>query len=284
MQRGKSNPMTGRSSLHGLLNLTALSVLVVQMAAFGLSGCASGPGDDASQPFGRERRASDAITVDVAFLNPAVWSYRPMNSDEWNAWASEATARDHQSPAAAEGASANGHLVTRIRKQIRNGRWETTIGPDRSEIAALDDDGNLVLLESHDRHHNARTVYDPPLILVAAQQSPREQRVQTSNARVYDLDAEQSRLRDAGDVELVVEYQTDQLVRTRPTGVILAHRIHRVMTIDFKRADVATESWVWYVPEVGPVAIAENESVKILGPLGWRTEIRLVLDAFSADR
>jgi len=125
-------------------------------------------------------------------------------------------------------------------------------------------------------------VYEPALVLIYANQESGKRYEQSSKATVWSI-RNPSRKQDEGAVKRTTVYETDQQVWTAVTGEVIAHRIRSKQTIDFRRADVETETVVWYVKEVGPTAIVETERVRVIGPLGWSRETALRLVSFRVE-
>jgi len=282
----RSSPACARSSVVAL-------ALAAAMSALGLiGGCAlMNPTEvrasENSSILLDEREPEQAATPALAGLFEGVWVYEQLAPEELLQFEESTEAgnpdadQETQNAARDDGSPASPPIVERARTRAlrSNGdmpRWESTLGPERSEIIALNEAGDLVLLETTDRAHDARTVFDPPLVLIHAEHEPGRVYAQQSRATVWSL-RDPDRRQDEGEVAFEVEYDAQQRVNTPATGEVDAHRFRASQSIDFARADVFTRSTVWYVEEFGPVLFLEFERIKMFGPLGWTTEIALQL-------
>lgn len=278
------NRLGGRTfAVWGLVRvLFVLCVLLV-------GGCASSSRRQLAVPFGAEVRPVGLVDpVLIGGLRTGVWEYEEIPKGE--VWAEGSGAGVEVGDTVDDR-----RIIERVRKAISGndegegenddgGRmWRTTLGPDRAETIRLDDGtGNLVIVETLDRAHDARTVYEPALVLIYANQEPGRWYEQSSKATVWSI-RNPSWKQDEGAVKRTTVYETDQRIATAVTGEAIAHRIRTEQAIDFRRADVETESVIWYVNEVGAAAILGTERVRVIGPLGWSRETALRLISFRGE-
>ena len=272
----------------GTFAVRGLAGVLFTLCVLLVGGCASSSGRQLVVPFGVEVRPSGTVDpVLIGGFRAGVWEYEEIPKGEMSETGGGAdSSASTKGPAGGE----NRRNISRVRTVVggegdnsgdgggRRGR--TTLGPDRAETIRLDDEtGNLVITETIDRAHDARTAYEPALVLIYANQEPGKRYEQSSKATVWSI-RNPSRKQDEGMVKRTMIYETDQRIGTAVTGKVIAHRIRSVQTIDFRRADVETETVIWYVEEIGPAAILETERVRAIGPLGWSRETALRLVSF----
>jgi len=155
-------------------------------------------------------------------------------------------------------------------------RWRCFLDGKRHELMGLDGEGNLVLYETIDESHDARTVYEPALILIYADQEKGRVYRQKTNATVWSV-KRPKRKDDHGSVKSEVVYEGDDEITTTASGFATAHRIHTVQHMDFKRADVDIDSTTWYVDGFGQVGTIDREKIRAFGLIGWEDNTGLLL-------
>ncbi len=154
------------------------------------------------------------------------------------------------------------------------------IGPEREELLQIDDQGNLVLLETIDHANHAQTVFDPPLIYIHVNQKPNHVYRQSATVTVWSTH-KQDKKEDEGTATFETLFDAIQVIEIQGLGKQTTYRIRRQLEIDLRRADVSTSSVIWYAQNLGAVIRQIDERVTILGPLGWQVESLLILKQFK---
>jgi hypothetical protein len=153
-------------------------------------------------------------------------------------------------------------------------QWVNIEGEERRHFWTVTEEGDLAMTAVIEHGENALTVFDPPLTIAPASLAPGES--VTATARMRVLGTESRRQRESGTVTQKITYSGDQVVRTT-LGRHVARRVTIEFQADLRLADVADNTVLLVVPELGAVIEFRAQNLIVLGVMPRRTERTLVL-------
>ncbi|TVQ30490.1 MAG: hypothetical protein EA376_12640 [Phycisphaeraceae bacterium] len=147
--------------------------------------------------------------------------------------------------------------------------------PTRRDRIRYEDDGSIVLLETHNIDRDVISRFDPPLIILPSELKPDDPHEQKLTMTLHPPSTP-DRERDRGDARNTITLVASQRLETGDGGFD-ALRIEAVLEADLRAAKVLNKTDTWIVPETGMVAERYNEEARAFGiVVSSRTHLMVV--------
>jgi len=144
-------------------------------------------------------------------------------------------------------------------------------------------DGSLQLAHTDSVGDDARTTFDPPLLLAPSVLRRDEEFISETSMRVDSMTTQRNR--DNGDARRILRIVRGERIRT-PAGEWDATVIESVFTATLDMAVATHRTTLWIVPNIGPVIERWEATVKVLGvsvPRDRGTAVRIDPPPARAD-
>jgi len=133
----------------------------------------------------------------------------------------------------------------------------------RTEYWRANDEGNIMLTAVLEPADHALSLFDPPIIIAAAQLDPGAAHTSRASMRVVDS-SDHGRQRESGTATCTIRLQSERTIATA-RGNVVALAVEIEFVADLKLAHATDRTTIFVVPGRGVVAEVREEKVKILG-------------------
>lgn len=142
------------------------------------------------------------------------------------------------------------------------GGWRVDGVDGTVDWLAFNSNGFLQLVQTDSPRDDARTTFDPPLLLAPREVRGEDEFISDATMRVVSLTTQ--RERDKGSARRKLRIVRGERIRT-PLGEWNATVVESVFTATLGMAVATHRTTLWIVPEIGPVMERWEASVQVLG-------------------